>query len=554
MNGLKTLLRKSLWSGMNLRQEAGKESLLKVLFIAGFLFGLMGGLLALFYNGFSFIDRLGGGLMIVQRLFAIFFFGLGALLILSSAIAAYTTIYRSEEMPFLQRMPLRMEDILYYKLLETSALSLWAFFIIIIPFVTAYAAYQQLGIWFVVWTLLFSFPFVLLNAAIGCILTCVLIRYYPGGRAGWLLPFFLLLLGVWGVTQLRASGVSSAVSAELMLTQIVPGIQFASHPLWPSTWVAEGILALSRGYIGRGVTFWVLLFSTMLVLSMVFESIGVRLFFAGWQRTLVSRSRASAEAVSWIRLNRLLGILPADLRGIVIKDIRIFTRDAAQWSQGVIFFGLLTVYFVNLRNLHYHELEVVWRNLISFLNIFGVSAVMCSFGTRFIYPQPSLEGQGFWLVGMSPTTMGRVLAAKFALAWGTLACVSLTLMGLSAAMLRLPGELTTVALVIAFSISLGVAGMSTGLGAVFLDLRQRNPAAIISGFGGTLNLILSLALMLFSIVPFGMLFHLAYLGHLSDLRFAQLRWAGMGVLLLLSTLMAGVPLLLGRRSLLAREY
>jgi len=42
-----------------------------------------------------------------------------------------------------------------------------------------------------------------------------------------------------------------------------------------------------------------------------------------------------------------------------------------------------------------------------------LSAVMCSVGARFVYPQLSLEGHGFWIVGMSPVTMGRVLFSKF---------------------------------------------------------------------------------------------------------------------------------------------
>jgi hypothetical protein len=75
----------------------------------------------------------------------------------------------------------------------------------------------------------------------------------------------------------------------------------------------------------------------------------------------------------------------------------------------------LALYYANLRSFHYHLLPETWRNTVAFLNVFSVAAVMCSLGSRFIYPQLSLEGQGFWIIGMAPTSMTKVLVTKFAL-------------------------------------------------------------------------------------------------------------------------------------------
>jgi ABC-2 type transport system permease protein len=111
-----------------------------------------------------------------------------------------------------------------------------------------------------------------------------------------------------------------------------------------------------------------------------------------------------------------------------------------------------------------------------------------------------------------------------------------------------------IAMSLALAISLAVSGMSTGLGAVFIDLKQRNPAAIVSGFGGTLNLVLSLAYMLLVVVPFAAVFHLSFLGTIDP------RSADTGVslavawLVFLSILSAFIPLRLGRRHLATRDY
>ena len=67
--------------------------------------------------------------------------------------------------------------------------------------------------------------------------------------------------------------------------------------------------------------------------------------------------------------HRLFFFLPGEIRLLILKDLRTFRRDPAQWSQFLIFFGLLAFYFVNIRRLSYDVESPYWRNLISFLNL-----------------------------------------------------------------------------------------------------------------------------------------------------------------------------------------
>ena len=99
-----------------------------------------------------------------------------------------------------------------------------------------------------------------------------------------------------------------------------------------------------------------------------------------------------------------------------------------------------------------------------------------------------------------------------------------------------------------------MAGLSTGLGAIFLDLRSRNPAAIVSSFGGTLNLVLSLAFMLLSIVPFGLLFHVRIAGLLSEAGLARAATLAAVWVLILTAFTTILPLRMGARSLEQRDY
>jgi ABC-2 type transport system permease protein len=346
-------------------------------------------------------------------------------------------------------------------------------------------------------------------------------------------------------------------------------------------------MALSRDQWLRGGLLLGVLLANVLMVGLLVEGLGNALFVQAWQRTRATGRRAplatchrelssialameealppsrgrfggtrwrSRERTGAMALETRLAFLAPDARALVIKDMRTLLRDPAQWIQGLLFFGLLALYFFNLRNLHYHLLSAVWRNLIVFLNMFSLSAVMCSFCSRFIYPQLSLEGQAFWLIGLAPTTMGRVLKIKFFASLVGMLAISVVLMAVSTAMLEVGWRVWVTALGLAVAISLGLCGLATGLGAVFLDLKQRNPMAIISGFGGTLNLALSLAYMAAAILPFGVLYHYYTLGRIGD---SVLRdgTALASVWLIGITLAATfLPLVAGRRSLMRRDY
>jgi ABC-2 type transport system permease protein len=111
-----------------------------------------------------------------------------------------------------------------------------------------------------------------------------------------------------------------------------------------------------------------------------------------------------------------------------------------------------------------------------------------------------------------------------------------------------------VALGVAVAMSLGISGLSTGLGALFLDLKQPNPAAIVSGFGGTLNLVLSLLFICGSVFPFGVLFHFRFTGRIVESELQHGLIAASLWVVLITLLATLLPLFLGGRSLKNREY
>jgi len=532
-----------------------KQSRLKIAFTLAFAACFEAGLFWMFFDGFRFLNRMGGvGLIIINKLFSVFFLGMGLMLVISSIVSSYATIYRSEEIPFLITRPFRNSQIVLYKFFESAILSSWAFFFIIIPFVGAYALHERISPAFALWTLLFSIPFLTLCSGLGTIITMIFARWTPLGRILRIAGILALALITVSILVFIHSYRALPMQSEMNLASLLPGLNLASNPLLPSWWMSEGIAGLTRNEWFRGMMFLGMTLSSAMLLCIAIEWLAGRIFYEGWQRMTGAPANKNRSPLMLAGLQGLLSFAPNDARAIFIKDIRTFLRDPMQWSQALIFFGLLAIYFANLRTFKYHILPDNWRNTIAFLNVFSVSAVVCSLGSRFIYPQLSMEGQGFWILGLSPAKMSRILMTKFTASVAGMTIISVTLMTLSSWMLNAAPVVRAVGFTLACSISFAVCGLSTGLGAIYLDLNQRNPSAIVSGYGGTLNLVLCLGFMLAAIMPFGLIFHSQLLHHISPHQaYTGLLFAGIWLVVLTA---AGViiPLRLGLKSLLSREF
>ena len=178
----------------------------------------------------------------------------------------------------------------------------------------------------------------------------------------------------------------------------------------------------------------------------------------------------------------------------MIKDWRLLRRDPVQWSQFLIFFGLLGLYFLNVdrfNNPHSDIGYVTWINMVSFLNLAVVGLILSTFTTRFIYPMISLEGHCFWIVGLLPIDRDTIIWSKFWFAsLGSWVPCSLLVL-LSDLMLHVPMLVIGVHQLTCVLLCLGLSSIAVGFGAMMPNFHETSPSKIAAGFGGTLNLVLS---------------------------------------------------------------
>lgn len=554
MSATRALYRKTQFHAGNSIKMIRHQSRFKQLFVLSFALFFEAFLMLIFRDAFRFLGAFGGaGIMMIGRMFALFFLGLAWMLVLSSLVSAYSTFFASPEIPFLLVHPFSYRQICLYKFIQAAGLSSWAFLFVVLPFVGAYAWHQNLSPLFLLWTLLFSLPFLFLFSGVGSLLLLLAVRFVPRPRRGRIVTLLLLVSLTVLVLSFHQATPADASDSQFNLANMIPGIRLAIHPLSPSFWMSEGIMALTRGQMSRGLLYLALLTSTAAVGGILTELLGGHIFYTAWQRTRTA-GRGQRRPILFPVLARIRYAVPSDIAAIINKDIRTFLRDPAQWSQVVVFFGLLGLYFSNLRLFRYDQLPEQWRSAITFLNIFAVSAVLSSLGSRFVFPQLSLEGHSFWLLGRSPASMPRILAAKFILAFTATAIVSVSLIFLAARMVVVDVEIAKAALAVILAVCLAVSGLSTGLGGLFLDLKQQNPAAIVSSFGGTLNIVLCLSFMVAAILPFAVLFHVREIGWASAVWLRTWLTAAYAWLFILTALTTLLPLYLGGRSLRHRDF
>src|SRR5262249_34557905 len=155
-----------------------------------------------------------------------------------------------------------------------------------------------------------------------------------------------------------------------------------------------------------------------------------------------------------------------------------------QWAQVLIFTGLLTVYFANIRNLFTHDIPLGYQNGISLLNLLATALLLCTYTGRFIFPMMSLEGRKFWILGLLPMERERLLWGKFAFAAAGGLVIAEFLVVLSDSMLGVPWLVLVLHVLTVAVLAVGLSGLSVGLSACLPNFRESDPSKIAVGFGG----------------------------------------------------------------------
>jgi ABC-2 type transport system permease protein len=473
------------------------KSFLRVTTILGSSLFIWGSVFLLSLLGFLVLGHnlpLLGGLL--GLLFDYLFLALTGLLILSCSLILYSSLFKSPEAAFLLCRPAAADQVFAFKFQGALAFSSWAFVLLGSPILLAYGLMAGVPWHFYVFLPLFFLAFLLLPGSVGAIL-CLLVVNCAPRRPRQLLIVVAVVLILSGVGWLYGLARTAWLRPSTLdaVQQLLGQLTVAQHPLVPSHWTSRGLMAAARNDVGGAFFYLALVAGNGLFLYALTAWVASKLYRRGFNRVATGGMFRKRYGGLWMDrgLSRLVGFLDGRTRLLIVKDFRTFRRDPAQWAQVLIFTGLLSLYFLNIRRLHFDQ-DIGWayQNSISLLNLTATAFLLCAYTGRFIFPMLSLEGRKFWILGLLPLERERLLWGKFffSAVGGLFIAEFLILLG--DLMLGVPWPAVLIHVLTVGVLALGLSGLSVGLGACMPNFQESDPSKIAVGFGGTLNLVVGL--------------------------------------------------------------
>jgi hypothetical protein len=194
------------------------------------------------------------------------------------------------------------------------------------------------------------------------------------------------------------------------------------------------------------------------------------------------------------------GLLPQRFSVFARKDLLIFLRDPAQWSQLLILVGVLAVSGWGFRAAADQASLAELAKVLPYASVvlFGVGSwvgtlITAAACARLVFPMVSLEGQGFWLVRVAPVSMRRFLAAKLSVVMLPTIALGCAITAVVCSTLSFPEHLTQLAVAMAAVNAIVAVCLGVGLGAALPDFNYVNLSRLVQGPGGILFIILSMA-------------------------------------------------------------
>lgn len=465
------------------------------------------------YAGFRFLSTSNiKSTGIVVLLFDSMFFTLGVMLVFSTGLIVYASLFTGAETRFLLATPARADHIFAMKLQSALAFSSWGFLILGAPILVAFGIAYQVQWYFYVLLPIFFVGYVLLPGGVGAMLALAIVNFFPHKRKQaliFILGFIILVGGYWLyhfiVSAKEGQGNRDALQG------VFDMFILATSTVSPSHWLSTGLVNAAQGEWRESLYSLCLIWSNGMLVYLIGTWAAKHLYRRGFNRMSTGgdlRRRYGRHRLDRI-MNALVFFADQKTRHLIIKDFRTFRREPAQISQLIIFAVLLILCVANSRQFFKADIPVTYQFGLSLLNLSATGLLTAAYLARFIYPLISLEGRKFWILGLLPLKREQLLWGKFAFAVVGTMLFAMTMVLLSDLILGMPIFAIGLHLLTTMVIVFGLSGLSVGLSAWMPNFRETDPSKIVVGFGGTLNMILSLLFLVTVIILMLIPYHLS---------------------------------------------
>ena len=474
------------------------------------------------------------GDLLIRKLLSMIFLTFFSVLLFSNIITSLSTFYLSEDLNLIHSMPISLGKIFLARFIDTIIDSSWMVLLFGLPVFIAYGVLYNASFLYYIGLVFVMLPFLLIPAGLGIILTMILVNIFPAKRTKDIfLLLSIILIGVlyFLFRYLRPERLVNPDTFSAVASYLT-ALETPSSPFLPSYWATQTILPLLHNCQGSSLFFFLVLFSTALILIVIGNHLSSWLYYDGWSKSQEARkSIVSGTSPVDRMVNLFAGCFSSQTKTLITKDMKTFFRDTTQWSQLFLLLALVVVYLYNFSALPLDSSPLptfYMQNLISFLNMGLAGFVLSAVATRFAFPAVSLEGRSFWIIGSSPITIKSFLWSKFFANLIPLLVLAEILIILSNYLLKVSAFMMLLSSVTIFFMTFGIIGIGIGIGASYPKFNVENPAKIATGFGGVVCMIYCIIFIGFVIILEAWPVYLIFISQINNLTISYWQWIAIG--------------------------
>ncbi len=460
------------------------------------------------------------GPVFLQRIFTFGFLSVFTLSFLSHILTAYSSLFIQSELLILHAAPIHPASLFRVQARDALIRGSWMIGLICLPILMAYGyslnayqAYYPLAVTGLI-------PFLLISGSLGIAVTVLVIPYFAGRpkRLQFLSMVLasLLVAGIWGGAPRLMRFLETPSAAEF--SKHLADISTSQSAYTPYRWLWELMDAGVSWRVNDILLYSVLLWSTAWLCLVFTNWLGERVYVSGWLAVQDrSRHRRAASRRRRFLGNILTKPLPSWFGALIRRDVKLFLRDAGQWSQFIIVLCLVLIYLLHVYNVSMGPTSEQYKLYIVLFNVVLMGFVQATLALRYAFPSISLEGRAVWSILKSPLGIERYLIAKLMqqLSWILLFGEGMTM--LLNYLLDITPPVSYLGLLIAGLFSFCFAACTVGLGAYFSRF-DTGSIEISSGTGALITAIVTLSYLALSVA---VLARLVLLNTSSNVPFVQ---------------------------------
>lgn len=461
--------------------------------------------LIIYYFSYSVIKKMASepifGEILTQKLISFLFTLFFAVLTFSNVISALSNYFLSDDNEFLAASPVPIERFYVARFIETMLQTSWMLLIFALPVLIAAGHVWRAPVGYFFWLIPTLAFFLLIPAALGIFITLFLVRAFPAKKAQDVLIALAAVFIVAMYVIFRFLRPERLFNPDILLgvTEYLAALKTPDQLIAPSQWATSTITEALTGNFKSALLPLSLLLSNGLLFALIVDWACIKMYPTAFAKAIEGKRAGISRALWRLEPDQKVGLSKAFFR----KEIVGFVRETSQWTQLLLIVGLVAIYLYNFRILNLERiagLSYYLINLICYVNIVLAAMVVIAVAARFALPAVSLEGQAFWVIKSAPITTGRFLWEKMRFYWPPLFLLGEILVVVTNRLMHADSLVSYLGFVTMIFLSLGITGLAIGIGAIFPNFKEHNPAKISTSSTSVLFMITAAGYAIISVV------------------------------------------------------